>query len=64
MSSIELLTAQLIAFTIQGQRHLEGLKISLAENSRFDLKEAFNAIDIYGRGYITSNDINHFLEKN
>ncbi|CAD8095798.1 unnamed protein product [Paramecium primaurelia] len=46
------------------EREVEELKITLAENIRFDISDAFRAIDSNMKGYITSQDIFRFMCKN
>lgn len=40
---------------------VDELKVTLAENIRFDTAAAFKAIDFNQKGYITAEDIFHFL---
>ncbi|CAD8117966.1 unnamed protein product [Paramecium sonneborni] len=46
------------------EREVEELKITLSENIRFDISDAFRAIDSNMKGYITSQDIFRFMCKN
>ena len=43
---------------------MEELKITLAENLRFDISDAFRCIDYNMKGYILASDVFRFMGKN
>ncbi|CAD8103941.1 unnamed protein product [Paramecium primaurelia] len=46
------------------EKDAEDIKVTLAENTRFDVSEAFRTIDTNSKGYLTASDIFRFMCKN
>ncbi|CAK91723.1 unnamed protein product (macronuclear) [Paramecium tetraurelia] len=46
------------------EKDAEDIKVTLAENTRFDVSEAFRTIDANSKGYLTASDIFRFMCKN
>jgi hypothetical protein len=60
-SEIADLVIKIISDIIITERECEELKITLAENIRFDISDAFRTIDYNTKGYIYPEDLYKFM---